>query len=248
MTVSDKDEFIGSEPLVSALRKLDADPQLAFVVLPLYQRDGVMQDRFINFSFARMSGREYLTNYVKDDALQHCSIWGIMRVKCVRASGLPRPMNLRQFGLEDSFGIDLDFVFRLATQGDVDFEVEPSVRCSIIAGSTEKVPLTFAYSYFQDAKHVFTELRATKFIEADTERTYVAFKLLLICRGIMVAYRPVHGSELEDETSRLQQHLRVSTHLYLVGQFFSYRIWPNKETRTLVAKTLRLVWQHGNRH
>ena len=175
MAVTDKDEFIGSEPLVSALRKLDADPQLAFVVLPLHQRDRVMQDRFINFSYARMSGREYLRNYVKDDALQHCSIWGIMRVKCVRASGLPRPMNLRQFGLEDSFGIDLDFVLKMATQGDVDFEVEPAVRRSIIAGSTEKMPLIFAYTYFQYAKRVFTELRATKFIEADTERTYVAF-------------------------------------------------------------------------
>jgi hypothetical protein len=241
MSVTDKDEFIDRQPIANALRKLDADPLLSMVILPLRQRDRSMEDRAMTFSYQRMSGKEFLARYVEDNMLQHCSMWGVMRVDAARAAGVPRSLNLRRYGLDDGFGIDIDFVFMVGTTGDVDFESEAHVRRSTLAGGTEKFPLTFAYTYYQYAKRAMRELRARGFVNRDTARRYLGLWILLISRGLLVAYRPVHGTELEPGTGRIRRHLFVPIHLYLLIECLRHGIKPTAEVVALYKKTLKIM-------
>lgn len=241
LSVTDKDEFVNRLPIVSALSKLEADPRLSMVILPLRQKDRAMDDRDLSFDYQRMSGEEFLARYVQDNMLQHCSMWGVIRVDAVRAAGVPRSLNLRQYGLDDGFGIDIDFVFMVATTGDVEFETEAHVRRSTLAGGTEKFPLTFAYTYYQYAKRAMRELRARNFVTQETVRAYFALWLLLISRGLLVAYRPVHGSELEPGTGRIKRHLRMPIHLYLLKEALAHRIKPTGEMIGLYKTTAKIM-------
>ena len=229
MLVNDKDEFISREPIVSALRKLDADPKLSMVMIPLRQIDRTADDRPLPFSYPRMSGKDFLAQYVEDPALQHAGMYGVIRVDAVRQTGVPRPLNLRQFGLEDAFGIDIDFLFMIATTGDFEFESEAHVRRSVVDGATERFPLTFAYSYYQYAKRAMRELRARGFVSRRTVRRYIGLWILLIDRGLVVAHRPVHGTELERGTERIRPHLPLPILLYLPLECLRFAIWPTRE-------------------
>lgn len=242
MSVTDKDEFIDRRPIIRALEKLQADDDVKMVIIPLRQKDRSEDDREISFSYPRMNAKEYLAQYVQDNALQHCSMWGIYRVDAVRAAGVPWSLNLRKYGLDDGFGIDIDFVFRVATQGDVEFEENAHVRRSTIEGGTEKYPLTFAYTYYQYAKRTMRELRRRGFVTADTERSYMKWWLLLISRGLVVSYRPVHGSELEQGTSRIRRHLPLPILLFLPFECIRHRILPTHEmTRLYSTAAMHIV-------
>lgn len=240
-TMTDKDEFIDPAPIVSALGKLDTDPGLAMVVLPLRQNDRLMEDRGLLFDYPTMSGRDYLARYVQDSRLQHCSMYSIVRVEAIRAAGVPRPLGLRRWDLDDGFGTDIDFVFNVATTGDVAFERDAHIRRSTLAGGTERYPLTFAYTYYQYAKRAMRELRARGFVTRETARRYLSLWILLICRGLLVAYRPVHGTELEPGTERIRRHLRMPIHLYLVVECIRHRIRPTREMTSLFWTTAKLV-------
>lgn len=241
MSVVDKDEFVDPEPIANAIAKLDADPAISMVMLPLRQRDRVEEDRSLEFDYPRMSGREFLARYVEDNLLQHCGMYGVIRVSAAHSVGLPRPMYLRRYGLDDAFGIDIDFLLKLATTGDFEFENKAHVRRSLLEGATERYPLTFAYTYFQYAKRIMRELRTDGYISREAERTYIGFWLLLISRGLRVAYRPVHGSELEPGTKRIQPHVKIPIHLYLLLHFVRYRVIPNKEMRALYFDTAKIM-------
>jgi glycosyltransferase involved in cell wall biosynthesis len=241
LSVTDKDEFIEPGPIVRAIEKLDADPGLSMVVIPLRQKDRSEDDRPLDFDYPRMSGREFLARYVDDNMLQHCSMWGVSRVSAGREAGLPRSLHLRRYGLDDAFGLDLDFVLMMATTGDVDFESEAHIRRSTLGGATERYPLTFAYTYFQYAKRVMRELRRRGFISRDVERTYIGFWILLINRGLRVAYRPVHGTELEEGTKRIRGHLRIPIHLYILLHLVRYRISPSDEIKQLFRETMKIM-------
>lgn len=241
MSVTDKDEFIDGAPIVSALAKLDAAPDVSMVVLPMRQRDRGADDREMSFSYGRMPGAAYLATYVNDPMLMHCSMWGVIRVAAARAAGVPRLMDLRRYGLDDGFGIDIDFVFMVAAQGNVDFEDRPHVRRSTLAGGTERYPLTFAYTYYQYARRAMRDLRARGAVSRATERTYVAMWILLISRGLLVAFRPVHGTELEPGTRRIAGHLRIPIHLYLILQCLRYRVKPTSEIVGLWKRTAKIM-------
>ena len=241
MLVNDKDEFISSKPIVSALSKLDADPKLSMVVIPLRQIDRASDDRPLLFNYPRMTGQEFLARYVRDPMLQHAGMYGVIRVDAVRATGVPRPLNLRQFGLEDAFGIDIDFLFMIATTGDFDFESEAHVRRSVVDGATERFPLTFAYSYYQYAKRVMRELRARGFVSRETFRHYLGWWILLIGRGLVVAYRPVHGSEMERGTERICRHLPCHILLYLPLECLRFGIIPTREMIDLYKIAAKII-------
>lgn len=252
MSVTDKDEFINAAPIASALAKMDADPKVSMVIIPMRQKDRADSDRAMLFDYRRMSGREYLARYVEDTMLQHCSMWGIMRTEAARRAGVPRPIGLRRYGLDDGFGIDIDFVFMVAVTGDVEFEREPHVRRSTLAGGTEKFPLTFAYTYYQYAKRAMAELRDRGLVSETTRRRYLGWWLLLIARGLIVAYQPVHGTELERGTERIRRHLPLPILLYLPVEALKYRIRPNQELITLywravgiMAKRWLIRWKRG---
>ncbi len=239
LSVTDKDEFINARPIVNALTKMDDDPSINLVVIPLRQRDRAHEDRSLSFDYHRMTGAEYLVRYVEDNTLKHCSMWGIVRVDAIRKAGVPRSMGLRKFGLDDGFGIDIDLIMNIVASGDVDFENEEHVRRSTIAGGTEKFPLTFAYTYYQYAMRVMDELSGSGVISNTTKKAYLKFWLLLILRGLNVAYNPVHGSELELGTSRIQGHLKRQIHFYVFEECYKFRIFPSAEMWSLILRTAK---------
>jgi hypothetical protein len=243
MLVNDKDEFINPAPILRSLRKLDGDKALSMVMIALRQVDREMVDRELPFSYTRMSGREFVARYVEDTMLQHSGMYGIIRVAAIKRAGVPRPLNLRQFGLEDAFGIDVDFLLMVATTGDFDFESESHVRRSVVGGLTERFPLTFAYSYYQYAKRVMQELSAAGFANRQTLRQYISWWLLLIGRGLVVAYQPLHGTEQEPGTKRIRSHLPVHILLYLPLECVRFRILPTREMVDTYARAAkRMFW------
>lgn len=241
MSVTDKDEFISAAPVIRALDKLDADLKLSMVVLPMRQKDRETEDRPIIPNYSRLTGREYLACYARDTALQHCSMWGVIRVAAIRAAGVPRSMGLRHYGLDDGFGIDVDFVFMVAATGDVDFEAEPHVRRSTLAGGTERSPLTFAYTYYQYAKRAMRELEGRGVVDRGTVCKYLGWWQLLICRGLIVAHRPVHGTESKNETIRIRRHLRWPILVYLPLESLRYGIKPTPEAIHTFLLAVRIV-------
>ncbi len=236
-----KDEFIDAAPIVSALTKLDADPKVSFVVYPLRQIDRVETDKPLLFNYNRMTGREFVAAHVRDTMLQHCSGYAILRVSALRKSGIPRDLDLRAYGLEDASGIDHEMLFTLATTGDVEFESAPPVRRTIVDGYTERYPLTFAYSQYQYARRLMAELEPRGFVSAETRRLYISFWHLIIARGLVVAYRHVHGSEQEHGVSRIRPHLSMPILLYLPFEALRFRVWPRKETIKTYFVGARLV-------
>ncbi|MCH9769619.1 MAG: glycosyltransferase [Gammaproteobacteria bacterium] len=232
LLVNDKDEFINAEPIKRAMLKLDNDANISVVQIPLRQHDIEADDRPLLFNYSRMAGSEYIEQYISDTNLQHCGGYGIYRVSAVRKVAVPRPLNLRGYGLEDAFGFDIDYLMMVATTGDVDFESEAHIRRSIVGGLTEKYPLTFAYCYYQYAKRIMRELLAANFIKELTAKKYIAWWILLMLRGLVVVYQPSPSRE-EVDTSRIQTHLQMPILIYLLKQLIVYRIWPNKEMQKL---------------
>lgn len=236
-----KDEFISAAPIISALAKLDADPKLSFVVYPLRQVDRSDTDRPLLFNYSRMSGREFVAAHVRDPMLQHCSGYAILRVAALRRCGIPRDLDLRAYGLEDASGIDHEMIFNLATTGDVEFESEAPVRRTIVDGYTERFPLTFAYSQYQYARRLVAELEPRGFLSAETRRRYLGFWHLIMARGLVVAYRPVHGSEQERGVTRIRPHLPMPILLYLPMEAGRFRVWPRRETVVTYLLAARLL-------
>jgi hypothetical protein len=225
-----KDEFISAAPIVSALAKLEADPKLSFVVYPLRSTDRVADDRPLLFDYKRMSGREFVAAHVRDTNLQHAGAYAIMRVDAARKVGAPRDLELRAYGIEDGSGIDHDMLFTVATTGDVEFESEPPLRRLTLGGYTELYPLTFAYSQYQYARRLMSELEPRGFVSAATRRQYLGLWHLLIVRGLVVAYRAVYGTEQDQGDTRIRPHLGMSLLLYLPLECFRFRVVPDAET------------------
>lgn len=236
-----KDEFISGAPIVSALAKLDADPTISFVVYPLRQIDRVETDKPLLFKYDRMSGREFVACHVRDEMLQHCGAYAIMRVAAARKVGIPRNLDLRAWGLEDGSGFDHDMLFTMATTGDAEFESEPPLRRSIVDGYTERFPLTFAYCQYQYARRLMAELEPRGFVSAETRRQYLAFWHLIIARGLVVAYRHVHGSEQEQGVKRIRPHLPMPILLYLPVECLRFRVMPRAEAVRTYLKGARLL-------
>lgn len=240
-----KDEFIDGAPIREALAKLDADPKISFVVYPLRQVDRDCADRPLLFHYERMSGRNFIAAHVRDEMLQHCGAYSIMRVAAARKVGIPRNMDLRADGLEDASGFDHDMIFMMATTGDVDFVDTPPIRRAIAGGYTERFPLTFAYCQYQYARRLMAELEPKGFVTAETRRKYLSFWHLIIARGLVVAYRHVHGSELEQGVTRIRPHMQIPILLYLPLECLRFRVPPRLETITTYmagAKLLIMDW------
>lgn len=236
-----KDEFISGEPIAEAVAKLDADPKVSFVVYPLRQIDQSETDKPLLFNYARMSGREFIAAHVRDSALQHCSGYAVIRVSALRAASTPRNLDLREFGLEDASGIDHEMIFNLATTGDVDFVNEAPIRRKIVGGYTENYPLTFAYTQYQYARRLMAELEPRGYVSALTRRQYLSFWHLIIARGLVVAYKPVYGTELERGVKRIRPHLQMPILLYLPLECLRWRVMPRMEALKTYMVGARLL-------
>ena len=236
-----KDEFLSGEPVTNALVKLDADPAISFVVFPLRQIDQIETDKALLFDYIRMSGPDFIARHVRDSMLQHCSGYAIIRVSAMRKAGIPRSLDLRALGLEDGSGIDHEMIYNAATTGDVDFVSEAPIRRKIVGGYTEYYPLTFAYTQYQYAKRLMNELEPRGIVSAATRRRYLGFWHLIIARGLVVAYRHVHGSELEEGVKRIRPHLPMPILLYLPYETVRSGVVPRLETVVTYLVGARLV-------
>lgn len=243
LSMVDKDFFVDKSPILNALHQLEQNDALSMVVIPLLQEDRAQQHLLIDFDYPVMSGRNFISRFIHDVRLQHCASYGVKRVSHLRAAGVPKNLQLAKFGLEDAFGIDIDLIFRLAPMGDIAFEKKPHIKRVLMDGATERYPLTFAYTYYQYAKHALQCLKKDKMIQMVDAKQYIGFWLLLILRGLVVAYRPVHGSEMEKGTARIQKHLKIPIHVYLLKEFVRYRIKMNEESIALYRLSLQLIWQ-----
>lgn len=240
-----KDEFISADPIVSAIAKLDADPKISLIVFPIRHADRYETDKEISFSYTRMSGRDFIHCYVRDLALQHCGSYAIVRATSARRVGVPRNLDLRALGLEDGSGIDHDVIFNVATTGDVDFETKAPIRRHIIGGYTELFPLTFAYTQYQYAKRLMAEFEPRGIVSRETRRRYLSFWHLIMARGLVVAYRPIYGTETERGVMRIRPHLRMPLLLYMPLEWLRSGTWPSdelKETYREGAKLLLADW------
>lgn len=233
LLVNDKDEFIDGTSIVNAIKKLDNDPKISLVEIPLRQKDYEEQDRPLLFDYSRMSGSDFIKLYVKDNMLQHCGMYGVLRVSAIKAAGVPRPLNLRAYGLEDAFGFDIDFLFMVAATGDVEFEKLPHVRRSVVGGLTARYPLSFAYCYYQYAKRAMKELYKKKIIGRKDMTHYISWWHLLLLRGLIVVYQPSPQRD-EIDTSRIRAHLKIPVLFYYAIQCIQYRVWPSSEMKSLL--------------
>ena len=176
-----------------------------------------------------MRGSTFIANYVMDPALQHCSSYAIVRAEAARKVGVPRTLDLRAHGLEDGSGIDHDIIFTVATTADVDSKAEAPIRRRIMGGFTEQYPLTFAYTQYQYAKRLMRELEPIGFVSVKTRRAYFALWHLILSRGLVVAYRPVLGIELEGGVSRIRKHLPAPIAFYIPWELIRTRAIPTVE-------------------
>lgn len=240
LSMTDKDTFINSEPIINAIKQLEADTSLGMVVIPLEQQDRTSKNTKLYFDYIEtVSGSKFIDMYVQDTKLQHCSMWSVIRVESIHKSGAPRPMGLTQLGLDDGFGIDIDLIFNVAKTSRIGFQTKPHILRSTLAGGTEKYPLTFAYTYYQYAQRVMLELYSEGLITKAKYRYYLKWWILLICRGLDVSYSHVHNTEMEVGDARISKHLDRSIWIFIPMECLKHRLLPNIE---MFSRLINAAW------
>ena len=238
MALPDKDEFISADALKDAMKVMSANDDVALVISPLKQIDRASDDRLIDFTYrGQLTDKQFYAAYINDNSLKHCAMWGLFRGKYIAEKRLPNSMELRNFGLDDGFGIDLDLVLNAVFGHKIYFLGNPIIKRSTLSGGTEKYPLTFAYTYYQYAKRVSTMLLIANKITLTDYKKYLLWWNILILRGANVSLNPVHGTELENGVDRIKQSLKINLHLYLLIQLYKFRLMPNKEYLHTFIKT-----------
>lgn len=240
MAIPDKDRFISCESLLQAINLIENDDDIALVIAPLQQIDRSENMSIFKINYKKMNDTSFYNLYVNDNSLQHCSMWGLFRTKFVLDKHLPNSLKLREFGLDDAFGIDLDFVMNIVMDKKIDFISTPIIRRSTILGATERYPLTFAYTYYQYALIIFKKLYQKNKLSKESYKNYLLWWNILILRGLNVSLNHVHGSELEVGIERISKHLKFNIHLYLFYQLFIHRLRPNNEYLLLFFHTLKI--------
>ncbi|MGQ0675214.1 MAG: glycosyltransferase, partial [Rhodospirillales bacterium] len=174
--INDDDAYIDAAPINEALGKLDADPDMALVQISLIRRSDDRQiDEVIGLPYETMSGKEFLRRYIEDEPIKHTTMYGIFRSANIVATGALVSMRLRDWGLEDAFGIDTDFLFRMATMGKAGFVDKPHIMRRETDGLTARYPTSFAYCYYQYILRGLDYLKRKDFIEPRYARMFVAW-------------------------------------------------------------------------
>lgn len=236
--INDDDVFIDAAPIREAIAKLDSDPGMALVQISLIRRsDDQKIDETIRLPYPTLSGRDFLHHYIDDDPIKHTTMYGIFRTAHIAATGALVSLRLRDHGLEDAFGIDTDFLFRVATMGRAGFVDRPHVLRRETEGLTERYPCSFAYCYYQYILRGLGYLRQKQFIEPQYARRFVRYwlkvMLMMFSASLFAPTAREHGDE------RVRHHLGYPLHLYIILQFLRFRIWPDRESRQLFLLTLR---------
>lgn len=247
LSVTDKDEFINGESIKKAIKTMDNDENISVSLIPLRQKDRSQDDYLFNFKYRNIiSGKEFLYNYIRDTNLMHCSMWGIYRFKHHNSLNKPRSLDLWSYGLDDSFGLDLDFVWNAVVKGDVIFFQKPHIKRSTLEGGTEKFPLTFAYTYYQYAKRITREMYLKNIIDKISLKKYRSMWLKLILNGFVISLNHWHGTEQEIGRSRIKKHLKRPLIIYVLLEFvknsilFDVKIETIKHAKANIKKKFTL--------
>jgi hypothetical protein len=243
--LNDKDRLVTLNGFGQLVEKLLSNLNLNFIMTSLLQKDRDTEEHKIFLPDNVYSGREFLTEYIKNEAFQHCGMYSILRNDFLTEKKILKLLHLKDSGLDDLFGFDIQIVLGVCGLSE---EVRTSsynfVHRSTVMGATERFPLTFAVSYYQYAKHTTKFLRKKNVLDAKKQREYHSFWHLLIARGWVVSYRPVHKFEdenFERGTSRVSLFIKYPFLLYFVKELTLNRLtrWP--EIKPVFYEALKLV-------
>lgn len=238
IVVNDDDVFIDGAPIEEALSRLEADNELALVQISLIRRsDDRNIDQQIELPYPTLSSRDFLRTYIRDEPVKHTTMYGIFRTENIARTDALVSMGLRRYGLEDAFGIDTDFLFRMASCGKTSFVNRPHVLRRETEGLTERYPVSFAYCYYQYILRGLTFLRRRDLIDRADARDFVRYWMKVTL--MMLAASMTAPTALERGEERIRQHLRYPLHLYIALQMLRFGFWPDAESRQLFVFTLR---------
>jgi glycosyltransferase involved in cell wall biosynthesis len=235
--INDDDIYINAEPILDAIAMLDDDCEMALVQISLIRRaDDRHIDEVIALPYPTLSPREFLHRYIEDESIKHTTMYGLFRSKYIAATGALKSMHLRDWGLEDAFGIDTDFLFRMATMGKAGFVNKPHILRRETDGLTARYPTSFAYCYYQYILRGLKYLEDKHALERKYARMFVAWwmkvTLMMYSSSLTMPSSREYGSE------RIRRHLRYPLHLYIVRQMIRFRFWPDRESLRLFLLTL----------
>jgi len=247
MVLNDDDIFIDPEPIHQAIDILDNDESISFVQISLIRRsDNNEINATINLPYPTLSPDMFIKAYVDDDPIKHTTMYGIFRTKLIKQTDALKSLNLRDFGLEDAFGIDTDFLFRMATTGRAAFINKPHVLRRETLGITERYPASFGYCYYQYVIRGLKYMRQNATISMSYKRKFIRYWL-----GIMVMmYNASIHSDVADEKGeeRIRQHLRFPFHIYIIWEMLSHRIFSlqQKNIKEMFYSSWKYAWQNKN--
>jgi len=228
MIVGDDDVLIDGAPIQKGLDLLDSESKLSAVMFPIRQKDHLGENRLIELNYTRMNGHQFLHRYVDDDPIKHVAMYGLFRTEDIYRSGGFQSMGLREkYGLDDAFGIDTDFLFRIATVGGFDFIQEPHLRRQDIGGITERFPVSFAYCYYQYVLRALKILRRKDFMERRYQQKFVRQWLKIMLMSYSSSLHMANSEERGSE--RIRKHLKYPIHLYILLQLMRFHIWLDKD-------------------
>ena len=230
--LNDDDYFVDDEPVADAIAKLEADPEIAFVQISLTrQSDDLEISETIDLHHPRMSGQDFIRCYIDEEPIKHTTMYGIFRTAHIAATDALRSLRLEDQGLRDAFGIDTDFILRMATMGDVDFVNRPHVLRRETEGLTERYPVMFGYCYYQYILRGLAYLRERGQIAFEYEQRFVAYWLEVMLMMYSGSFDAPRARERGDENVRA--HAGMGFHDYILGQARDFQFELNPRTQAL---------------
>jgi len=243
LPIPDKYIFINSDFIIPSLALLESNIDVSLVINPLMVNDRTDIEYVVDSGVSgKLSDIEFFHTFISNNALQHLALGGasIVRASVAVSRALPRRLHLNNFGLDDGFGIDADLLFNVVRGNSVAFLNYISVVRYTQEGGTERYPLTFAYCYYLYLKRVCRELVLINIINVNDMRRHLGFFILLMLRGYSVTLNPVHGTESEVGTSRIQKHLRHKFIIFIIFEVISLRLILSLEAKKMIINFLFL--------
>ena len=236
--INDDDVYISTKPIFDAFKILDFNRLISFVCISLTrQSDDKNINHTLDLNYSEMSGEDFIKLYVKTEDLQHTTMYGIFRTEYIEKTNALCSKNLRKYGLEDAFGIDSDFLFRMAGEGSVDFINKPHVLRRETAGLTEMYPVSFAYCYYQYIKDAMEYLTNKNKVDDETKKIFLKYWLKIML--MMYSSSLFDKSSKEKGDENIKKHLKEPFHLFIIKELTILDLWFDEEMKNLYTLTLK---------
>ncbi len=238
IVINDDDQLISDKPINKAINRLTKNKLISFVCISLRrQSDDFKIDHKLNLNYPEMSGKEFIKNYIDNEDLQHTTMYGVFRTKYINLANCLISKNLCDFGLQDAFGIDSDFLFRMATMGDVSFINETHVLRRETEGITEKYPVSFAYCYYIYIRDVLQYVEKSKNINKKYKKKFLSYWLKIMLMMFSSSLFDQTPKERGDEN--IKRHLKMPLHLFIIVEMIKIRSLFDNEMIKLYLLTLK---------